>query len=942
MARLIIEEEGKKRTVDLPPQGIEIGRGHENGVVISDPRSSRRHCRVLRTPQGWVLEDLKSRNGTLMGGSPVEKSFLVTGDQFAIGKTHFRFEDAPQVAPAPESEAPAAPSRDAVDLEEFRDGTDRDVEEGSDSGTPEAPEAVSVGSADSAASPGETGGEEPIVGFYLEGTEGPYFGQKIEISRIPFTIGRKKSCDFAIADPRASAVHARISRIGGRLSIADLDSRNGIQVNHRKVREAALTQGALIRIGDSLFRAEVPPGERTAETPAEAAQAAGDSGAGVVAVDDFARFNAREFLKGGDRTSPLSVAAVLLVLGTLLYFALDVTMKSVRRIDIDPSPKGNSIANWSFEDRKEGPGIPGWALAEGSEGQIEITRDGAQYPGERALRLSMGTASLARAASAVDVPVDPRASYRLTAHVTNLGTFAAGVAISWLIEADGRRVEVGRDWGTAVREDSKAEEIDRVVFPPPAAVFARISPYAISSGAGGAAAFDRVAFGPAEESPSPGDSTAEEAGGAEDMEDASVLPAEIMSGEPGGGAASARSGAPIRAVVGEDGVLRDVGRGEGPVIASAWVGLGGDADPLAVGARLLIGPRPSSEREGIVLAAQVPDISKGDWFPLEARVNGGAGEIVCEYKFSGARKSGGKEGYAAEKAAFFLEPAPGVREAAAFGGSLQAPAAVAPDRLESPLGPLDELVFGSGAEQVAVFFRPAVTLRAIEHPESYGRKLLVAEASLAGETGARPGSVRDPGSVRTLSVRISPFSRREEEAAAGILAEAGRLHREGKPAEARGRLDELRKRYPWRAADLLKCAEMEKAWNLEAEGTLESIRSGIEDLRATPAPVIRDALLARIEILKGRLNGTPSEGKLDALARDILKVLPLKGEERQAPVPLLQEARAYLDRGQPGLADLCLQIARQGKLTDAEEAEAGHLAGLIAERRKQRSIEEVR
>ena len=72
MARLIIEEDGKRRTIDLPPQGVEIGRGQENGVVISDPRSSRRHCRVIRTPQGWVLEDLKSRNGTLLGGSPVE------------------------------------------------------------------------------------------------------------------------------------------------------------------------------------------------------------------------------------------------------------------------------------------------------------------------------------------------------------------------------------------------------------------------------------------------------------------------------------------------------------------------------------------------------------------------------------------------------------------------------------------------------------------------------------------------------------------------------------------------------------------------------------------------------------------------------------------------------------------------------------------------------
>ena len=69
-----------------------IGRHAECGLVVTDPRASRRHAAVLRTPYGWVLTDLNSRNGTQVNGAFVESRALEPGDVIAIGDTELRLE----------------------------------------------------------------------------------------------------------------------------------------------------------------------------------------------------------------------------------------------------------------------------------------------------------------------------------------------------------------------------------------------------------------------------------------------------------------------------------------------------------------------------------------------------------------------------------------------------------------------------------------------------------------------------------------------------------------------------------------------------------------------------------------------------------------------------------------------------------------------------------
>jgi hypothetical protein len=69
-----------------------IGRVDGNAVVLNDSSVSSKHARILRTPDGFVVEDLKSRNGTFVNGERVtEKRLLLDGDLIRLGKVIVTF-----------------------------------------------------------------------------------------------------------------------------------------------------------------------------------------------------------------------------------------------------------------------------------------------------------------------------------------------------------------------------------------------------------------------------------------------------------------------------------------------------------------------------------------------------------------------------------------------------------------------------------------------------------------------------------------------------------------------------------------------------------------------------------------------------------------------------------------------------------------------------------
>jgi len=82
---------------DVAPQTQEltddvvVGRTAPAGLVVEDPKVSRQHCKIAKTPTGWQVEDLGSSNGTRVAGRTVKTHPLRHGDTIEIGRTSLTF-----------------------------------------------------------------------------------------------------------------------------------------------------------------------------------------------------------------------------------------------------------------------------------------------------------------------------------------------------------------------------------------------------------------------------------------------------------------------------------------------------------------------------------------------------------------------------------------------------------------------------------------------------------------------------------------------------------------------------------------------------------------------------------------------------------------------------------------------------------------------------------
>jgi hypothetical protein len=76
----------------LAGERVEVGRAPEAQVRLRDRAVSRRHARLHRLPEGFVLEPLPSPNRLYLNGQPMtERRLLQEGDLLELGQTLLRY-----------------------------------------------------------------------------------------------------------------------------------------------------------------------------------------------------------------------------------------------------------------------------------------------------------------------------------------------------------------------------------------------------------------------------------------------------------------------------------------------------------------------------------------------------------------------------------------------------------------------------------------------------------------------------------------------------------------------------------------------------------------------------------------------------------------------------------------------------------------------------------
>ena len=83
-------DRGAELLVDRPR--TRIGTGGECDLVLGDPAVSRRHAEISVEERGFVLRDLDSTNGTLLGGARLGEVVLTGPATLVLGGTTVRFE----------------------------------------------------------------------------------------------------------------------------------------------------------------------------------------------------------------------------------------------------------------------------------------------------------------------------------------------------------------------------------------------------------------------------------------------------------------------------------------------------------------------------------------------------------------------------------------------------------------------------------------------------------------------------------------------------------------------------------------------------------------------------------------------------------------------------------------------------------------------------------
>jgi len=221
MWKLTIEDDQASKTVvHLVRDDYTIGRAEENTVRLTERNISRRHARLTKSGERWLLLDFTSYNGCYVNGQRVsEKHEIVHGDLVQLGDYRLQVLDDSILEPIAFDKAvtmPAAPRSQAL-----------------------------LGQPDR-----------------LVMVAGPTVGAEFPLTQDqPLVLGRGEECDVSVNHPSVSRVHAEIQPLGdGRYEIVDRESANGVRVNGVELPRSLLDARDVVELGDVIMKF-IPAGD---------------------------------------------------------------------------------------------------------------------------------------------------------------------------------------------------------------------------------------------------------------------------------------------------------------------------------------------------------------------------------------------------------------------------------------------------------------------------------------------------------------------------------------------------------------------------------------------------------------------------------------------------------------------------------------------------------
>lgn len=241
-----------------------LGRHADCDVLLTEGHASRRHAKVLLTPDGAWVEDLGSANGTFINGSRITgRVRIASGDRlrFDVEEYDFRMPSRTLQAIVPDENKTVyrPPEAAAVVAESASSGAYKRPGAWAD------PDAMNDGSNKTRfiepAQMKQMVNNSPLVanpsavdGPHLQVVSGSRSGLNIRLAvgdsgNAEWTIGSQVDREVQFQDSGVSALHAKIANEGERWKVIDQMSANGTFVNGKRSNVSYLATGDRVRFG---------------------------------------------------------------------------------------------------------------------------------------------------------------------------------------------------------------------------------------------------------------------------------------------------------------------------------------------------------------------------------------------------------------------------------------------------------------------------------------------------------------------------------------------------------------------------------------------------------------------------------------------------------------------------------------------------------------------